>query len=241
MVWTGGRQEPAPPIAIGGAGVTGVESVVSILPLLLVPVAICPPGRVLPSRHFFRYPQDTSDCRLLASQPTSVGHPILSSEYYQRIGVHLESRVSKVAITIPVRVRSSLPVIKRYAILIARLVVFGAAAYSPWIMWQIVSKTRLMSGGANPTVIQLDFLQAAAFLVAWSVLLITVTAWILNKVRDNELRTIRTAWEFGKHLEEHPDIEGKVESLEKMLESIQVETSQLKSEIETNSAEDGRA
>lgn len=144
------------------------------------------------------------------------------------------------AITIPAGVPSGILVTKRYAILIARLVVLGAAVYSPWIIWHVVSRTRLMSGGANPTIIQLDLLQAAAFLVAWSVLLITVTTWILDRVRDNALRTARMEWEFSKHIEEHPDIEGKIESLEETIEFIQVKANQLDSEIERVITEDGR-
>lgn len=60
-------------------------------------------------------------------------------------------------------------------------------AASVLVIHRIIFGAWLKTTGDNSTLIHLDLLQAFAFLVALSALLITVTRWVVNKARDNEL------------------------------------------------------
>ena len=105
----------------------------------------------------------------------------------------------------------------------------------------------------NATFIHLDLLQAVAFLVALSALLITVTRWVVNKARDNELLSREASWKAQNiedllqlHAQNHPDYTDDVRRLEeqitelvdrfdgseKALEKLTVENDRLVSENE---------
>ena len=93
--------------------------------------------------------------------------------------------------------------------------------YSSWVIWQITSDTTLYPRSDHPTLIQLDLLQAMAFLVAWSALLMSITIKVVNKSRDIDLDVSRLRWDinldnsrYADHIRDHPDIENKVKTLE---------------------------
>ena len=100
--------------------------------------------------------------------------------------------------------------------------------YSGWVVWQVLSQTKLHLRQQDSTLIYLDLLQVMAFLVAWSALVITVTVKMVNAKRDIEMDAAKLDWtltlhnerqrenerKYEEHLRDHPDIEGKVASLE---------------------------
>ena len=109
--------------------------------------------------------------------------------------------------------------------------------YSGWVVWQIVSNTTLYPRPDNPTLIQLDLLQAMAFLVAWSALLIAITIKIVNKGRDIDLNVSRLYWDsdlrnsrYADHIRDHPDIENKVKMLEADTDRISEHIAELSEE-----------
>ena len=93
--------------------------------------------------------------------------------------------------------------------------------WSIYIMWRVVSGTYLETPPASPTHIKLDLLQALAFLVAWSLLLLTITIRVVNKARDLQADTDKARWEIDQLIEfsEGRETENK-ELLEKAAERI---------------------
>ena len=74
-----------------------------------------------------------------------------------------------------------------------QLYVAAILLYSIWIIWQVISGTAFIPQSTDPTLIQLDFLQAMAFLVAWSALVITITAKAVTTSKDFESRIAETS------------------------------------------------
>ena len=126
-------------------------------------------------------------------------------------------------------------------------------AASVLVIHRIIFGAWLKTTGDNSTLIHLDLLQAFAFLVALSAFLITVTRWIVNKARDNELLVREASWEvqniedlFQLHAQNHPDytddvrrleeqvteLVGRFDGSEKSLENIITENDRLVSENE---------
>ena len=66
------------------------------------------------------------------------------------------------------------------------------------VFWRVTSGTALETRPDSPTLIRLDLLQALAFVVAWSILLYTITIAVVNKGRDLESATEKTSWEIDK-------------------------------------------
>ena len=104
-------------------------------------------------------------------------------------------------------------------------------------MWRVASGALLETPDASPTLIKIDLLEAAAFLAAWSLLLMTVTANVVNRSRDIESavdETTRQVEEYKavikRHEEGHPDIQGEVESLEAKASDLVEGMIQLKKE-----------
>ena len=75
-----------------------------------------------------------------------------------------------------------------------QLFVAAILLYSSWIIWQVASGTAFLPQSAHPTLIQLDLLQAMAFLVAWSALIITITAKAVSANKDFELKIAKVGW-----------------------------------------------
>ena len=92
------------------------------------------------------------------------------------------------------------------------LIVFGI--WGAVRAWEVVSGSQLITPEYEPTLIQVDFIQFIAFLVAWSAFLLTVGSWIANWMVSLLRRTDRTSWEFTQHLATHPDIEQQIRGLE---------------------------
>ena len=124
-------------------------------------------------------------------------------------------------------------------------------AASVLVIHRIIFGAWLKTTGDNSTLIHLDLLQAFAFLVALSALLITVTRWVVNKARDNELLAREASWEvqniedlFQMHAQNHPDytddvrrleeqvteLVGRFDGSEKSLENLTTENDRLVSE-----------
>ena len=118
---------------------------------------------------------------------------------------------------------------------------WGIIIYSGWVVWQVLSQTKLPLVPDEPTLIYLDLLQVMAFLVAWSALVITITIKMVNAKRDIELDSAKLEWrlalsreqleetrreyeehrrEYEEHLRDHPDIEGAVDRLESSTEEL---------------------
>ena len=94
-------------------------------------------------------------------------------------------------------------------------------AASVLVMHRIIFGAWLKTTGDNSTLLHLDLLQAFAFLVALSALLITVTRLVVNKARDNELAYREASWEAKNvedllqlHAQNHPDYTDDVRRLE---------------------------
>ena len=126
-------------------------------------------------------------------------------------------------------------------------------AASVLVINRIIFGAWLKATGDNSTLIHLDLLQAFAFLVALSALLITVTRWVVNKARDNELLAREASWEAKNiedllqlHAQNHPDytddvrrleeqvteLVGRFDGSEKSLENLTIENDRLVSENE---------
>ena len=95
--------------------------------------------------------------------------------------------------------------------------------YSGWLVWWVISITPLYLRPDDSTLIQLDLLQAMAFLAAWSALLITVTAKIVNKSRDIDLGIAQLSWKNDAHIAEDEHIKNQVGAVEGKLEILKAE------------------
>ena len=87
--------------------------------------------------------------------------------------------------------------------------------------WQLVSGSELIREEQTATLVQTDLLQFLAFIVAWSVLIMTISAWITNWLVGQHRQVDRLAWErqradqqLADHLTEHPDMERRTKELE---------------------------
>ena len=100
----------------------------------------------------------------------------------------------------------------------ANLIWLGYVLFSAgWVIWHVVGRADLYLVPESPTLLYIDFLQALAFLVAWSVFVITVTVRIVNKGRDLEMGfresqfdNERVAWETNALLKEADRLSEKV-------------------------------
>ena len=113
------------------------------------------------------------------------------------------------------------------------------------ILWQVASGTSLEILPDSPTQIRLDLLQALAFLVAWSLLLLTITIRVVNKGRDIEAVVDRTSWRLdqlheldaGREIERKgllEDTDARLSTAEKRIEEevqvVRQENDQLRQE-----------
>ena len=76
-----------------------------------------------------------------------------------------------------------------------QLYVAAILLYSGWIIWQVSSRTAFLPRSVDPTLIQLDLLQAMAFLVAWSALIITITAKTVSTSKEFESKIAKVGWD----------------------------------------------
>ena len=111
------------------------------------------------------------------------------------------------------------------------------------IIWQVIIGASIVDSLYGPTLIQLDLLQALAFLVAWTLFMWTITVRVINKVRDLELESLRgikdleldhlremkdlelesarTEWDLTRHLEDHPATDEQVSDMASRLNSLE--------------------
>ena len=94
-------------------------------------------------------------------------------------------------------------------------------------MHRIIFGTFLETSDNSATLIRLDLLQAVAFLVALSALLITITRLVVNKARDNELLNRQASWkadEMGSllqlHAQTYPDYTDDVRRLGSQIQEL---------------------
>ena len=87
--------------------------------------------------------------------------------------------------------------------------------------WELVRGSRLISKEETATLVQMDLLQFFAFIVAWSAVLMTVSAWITNWLIKEHSTIERMVWErermaerYSQHVADHPDIESRMKELE---------------------------
>ena len=93
-----------------------------------------------------------------------------------------------------------------------------------YVMWQIFSGSTLVTELPSSTQIHIDLLQSFAFLLAWTIFVLTITVRVLGKGYDMQFERLTEAynrnlkqaelgWRVEQHLEGHPDVEGQVSSL----------------------------
>ena len=98
-------------------------------------------------------------------------------------------------------------------------------AWLLYIMWQILSGSNLVTELPSSTQIHIDLLQSFAFLLAWTIFVLTITVRVLGKAYDMQFERLTEAhnrnlkqaelgWRMEQHLEGHPDVGGQVSSLE---------------------------
>lgn len=137
-----------------------------------------------------------------------------------------------------------------------------------WVVWAVLQEARPLLRPDEPTLVYLDLLQAMAFLVAWSALLITIAAKLVSAKGTLDLKNARSEWamklameriddekkaiedqrrRFSEHLREHPDIEGQLaraearsEGLMAKVESAQAEVYEAKAELAQLAGENKR-
>ena len=99
---------------------------------------------------------------------------------------------------VPSIIRAVITTIRRNFLgLATSLYGWGIIIYSGWVVWQVLSQTKLPLVSDEPTLIYLDLLQVMAFLVAWSALIITITVKMVNAKRDIELSATELEWRMG--------------------------------------------
>lgn len=116
-----------------------------------------------------------------------------------------------------------------------------------WLIWQVITKTELETSQINPTQIKLDLLQASAFLVAWSGLLIAITAKVIDMFRNLDILTREAGWRmretnrrFKEHIEGHPDMEKQIEELQTWTDRIDEEYDNARAELSRVQTENER-
>ena len=102
---------------------------------------------------------------------------------------------------------------------IRSLYIMTLVAWAGLVIWWVASGSRLETPDASSTLVKIGLLEAFAFLVAWSFLVITITIRIVNKGRDIEFATKEAQAEFKRHEENHPDFRAEVEELQALLSS----------------------
>ena len=95
------------------------------------------------------------------------------------------------------------------------------------VIHRVLFTAFLETPNGEATLIRLDLLQAIAFLVALSALLITITRLVVNKARDTELLNREVSWkadaiesQIQQHAQNHPDYTEDVRRLELQMEEI---------------------
>ncbi len=91
-----------------------------------------------------------------------------------------------------------------------QLYVAAILLYSGWIIWQVISGTAFLPRSVDPTLIQLDLLQAMAFLVAWSALVITITAKAVGTSKEFELKIAKASSDIETIKEKDQQFQSRV-------------------------------
>ena len=96
------------------------------------------------------------------------------------------------------------------------------------VIHRVIFAAFLETTDNSATLIRLDLLQAVAFLVALSALLITITRLVVNKARDNELLTHQASWKADTieellklHAQNHPNYTQDVQRLQTQFEELE--------------------
>ena len=123
-----------------------------------------------------------------------------------------------------IQLPSLLPSLRTFKIV--DVIIFAVLiAWALYVMWQIYSGSTLVTELPSSTQIHIDLLQSFAFLLAWTIFVLTITVRVLGKAYDMQLGRLTEAhnqnlkqaelgWRMEQHLEGHPDVEGQVSSLE---------------------------
>ena len=105
--------------------------------------------------------------------------------------------------------------------LFLNLLAIGAIVWGVMQTWKLIRGTHLITEETTTTLVQMDLLQFFAFIVAWSALLMSGSAWITNWLIKQTSTIERSAWEREKmdekldqHMAEHPDLENQSRELE---------------------------
>ena len=104
--------------------------------------------------------------------------------------------------------------------------------YASYVIWRVAYGSILETPEDSSTLVKIGLLEAIAFLVAWSLLLTTITSKVVSKGKDLEFAAEKTNAVFRQHLEGHPDIQSDVERMEAMLIQLKGETEQVTEENE---------
>ena len=86
--------------------------------------------------------------------------------------------------------------------------------YGSYVIWQVAYGSILETPEDSSTLVKIGLLEAVAFLVAWSFLLITITRKVVSKSKDLEFAAEKTNAAFRQHLEGHPDIQSDFERIQ---------------------------
>ena len=104
--------------------------------------------------------------------------------------------------------------------------------YGSYVIWQVAYGSILETPEDSSTLVKIGLLQAIAFLVAWSFLLITITGKVVSKGKDLEFTVEKRNAAFQQHLEGHPDIQSDVERMMARVSEADAMLIQLKGESE---------
>ena len=104
---------------------------------------------------------------------------------------------------------SSPSAIKWWSALYVLIILF----YGSYVIWQVAYGSILETPEDSSTLVKIGLLEAIAFLVAWSFLLITITSKVVSKGKDLEFTVEKRDAAFQQHLEGHPDIQSDVERM----------------------------
>ena len=104
--------------------------------------------------------------------------------------------------------------------------------YGSYVIWQVAYGGILETPEDSSTLVKIGLLEAIAFLVAWSFLLITITSKVVSKGKDLEFASEKRSAAFRQHLEGHPDIQSDVEGLKAKVLEANAMLIQLKGETE---------
>ena len=118
--------------------------------------------------------------------------------------------------------------IKWWSVLYVLIILF----YGSYVIWQVAYGSILETPEDSSTLVKIGLLEAIAFLVAWSFLLITITSKVVSKGKDLEFTAEKTTAAFQQHLEDHPDIQSDVERMMARVSESDAMLIQLKEESE---------